>query len=77
MESYDIMIKGGKIVDGSGNPWFKSDIAVVGEKIAKVGSIGSHEAGKVIDANGFLVCSSQLPEDFCTPLLRGQEIIYR
>jgi len=56
MESYDIVIKGGKIVDGSGNPWFKSDIAVVGDKIAKVGSIGSHEAGKVIDAKGLLVC---------------------
>lgn len=56
MESYDIVIEGGKIVDGSGSPWFKGDVAVVGDRIVKIGGLGSHEAERVIDATGLLVC---------------------
>ncbi|MGD2142655.1 MAG: D-aminoacylase [Candidatus Bathyarchaeota archaeon] len=56
MEHYDVMIKGGKIVDGSGNPWFKGDVAVRGDKIAKIGDLASHEAEMEIDATGLLIC---------------------
>ncbi len=55
MDSYSLVIKGGKILDGSGNPWFQGDIAVNEDKIAKVGALGKYEAQKLIDARGLLV----------------------
>ncbi len=55
MDSYSIVIKGGKVVDGSGNPWFLGDVAVARDRIAKVGALGKYEAEKVIDAKGLLV----------------------
>ncbi|MEY4940432.1 MAG: D-aminoacylase [Verrucomicrobiota bacterium] len=51
---YDILIRGGKIVDGSGNPWFHGDVAIRGDRIVRVGqSPGS--AKRVIDATGLVV----------------------
>ncbi|MBL7079926.1 amidohydrolase family protein, partial [Candidatus Bathyarchaeota archaeon] len=55
MNSYSVVIKKGRIVDGSGNPWFQGDVAVDGDRIAKVGELGKYEADKVIDAKGLLV----------------------
>jgi N-acyl-D-amino-acid deacylase len=51
---YDIVIRGGKIVDGSGNPWFHADLAIQGGRIVRIGpSLGS--AKRVIDATGLVV----------------------
>jgi len=55
MGSYSVVIKGGRIVDGSGNPWFQGDVAVDGDKVVKLGALGKYEAEKVIDAKGMLV----------------------
>lgn len=55
MESYDIVIKNGKIIDGSGNPWFKGDVGISNEKVAGLGKLQSYEAKRIIDANGLLV----------------------
>jgi N-acyl-D-aspartate/D-glutamate deacylase len=55
LDSYSVVIKGGRIVDGSGNPWFQGDVAVDGDKISKVGELGKYDADKVIDAKGLLV----------------------
>jgi N-acyl-D-amino-acid deacylase len=48
--SFDLVIRNAKIIDGSGNPWYKADIGVADERIATIGRIedGSH----VIDAEG-------------------------
>ena len=56
MDSYDVVIKNGKIIDGSGNPWFKGDVGIKGEKIIRVGDLGSYEAKTKIDAEGLMVC---------------------
>ena len=56
MDSYDIVINNGRIVDGSGNPWFKGGVGVEGEKIVKVGDLGSYDAKTEIDASGLIVC---------------------
>jgi len=40
--AYDVILRGGFVVDGTGNPWFKSDVAVKDGKIAKVGNLGSN-----------------------------------
>ena len=36
---YDLVIRGGTVVDGTGNPWFKGDVAIRGDKIAAVGRV--------------------------------------
>lgn len=53
---YDLLIRNGKIVDGTGNPWFRADVAVRGGRIAAVGQIPADaEAGTVVDAAGLAV----------------------
>lgn len=53
--SYDVLIRNGVIVDGTGGPWFRGDVAVSGGKIAKVGRIPSADADRVVDADGLVV----------------------
>lgn len=51
---FDLLIRGGRIVDGSGNPWCYGDIAVKGDRIAGVGRVEG-SAARVIDATGLAV----------------------
>ena len=55
----DLLIRGGRVVDGSGNPWRYADVAISGDKIAAVvspGEIADADANEVIDAAGMVVC---------------------
>jgi N-acyl-D-amino-acid deacylase len=52
---YDLIIRNAKVVDGTGNPWFRGDVAVSGASIAAVGRV-TGEAARVIDADGLCVC---------------------
>jgi len=52
---YDFVLKNGKIIDGTGNPWFKGDVAVTSGKIAKIGRVDSSKANEVIDVSGKIV----------------------
>ncbi len=55
-EPYDVVIRGGKIVDGTGNPWFEGDIAIRGDRIAAMGRIVAEAPAKrIIDARGLVV----------------------
>ena len=54
-EAFDIVIRGGRIVDGSGAPWYSADIGVSAGKIAKIGNIESACGKEVIDATGLIV----------------------
>ena len=49
---YDLVIRNARVVDGSGNPWFKADVAVKSGRIARVGRIPPTNAVKTIDAQG-------------------------
>ena len=52
----DLIIKNGKIVDGTGNPWYKADIGIENGKIVKIGHINKNQAEKPsIDANGLII----------------------
>ena len=51
----DLLIKNGKIMDGTGNPWFFGDVAIKDSKIEKLGTIDSSSAREVIDAKGLVV----------------------
>jgi len=53
---YDLVIKNGLVIDGSGNPWFKADIAVKDGKIVEIGEVPRSKADEVIDAAGLIVC---------------------
>ena len=52
---YDLLIRNGKIVDGTGNPWFVGDVAVRGDDIVAVGRIPDRQAKRTIDARGLVV----------------------
>ena len=52
--TYDIIIKGGTIVDGTGTPRFSGDVALVNGKVAEIGSV-SEGAAETIDACGLVV----------------------
>src|SRR5689334_11230049 len=52
---YDLLIRGGRIVDGTGNPWFVGDVAIRGDKIVAVGLVPPAPAKRTIDAKGLVV----------------------
>jgi N-acyl-D-aspartate/D-glutamate deacylase len=53
--THDILIRNGRILDGSGNPWFRADIAIDGDRIVAVGDLAAATATEVIDASGLYV----------------------
>jgi len=57
--SIDVLIRGAKVVDGTGNPWFYGDIAIQGDRVLEVappGRIPAEVAHEVVDAAGMVVC---------------------
>lgn len=49
---YDVLIKNGTVIDGSGRPMFRADIGMKGDIIAHIGDLSREAAPKVIDASG-------------------------
>ncbi len=55
--TYDVLICGGTVIDGSGRPGFGADVAIRGDRIVAVEPrLPRHEASKVLDAGGLVVC---------------------
>jgi N-acyl-D-aspartate/D-glutamate deacylase len=55
-QPFDLLIRGGRIVDGTGNPWFLGDVAIRGDRIISVRPLGpGATAARVIDAHGLVV----------------------
>jgi len=52
--SFDLVIKGGLVVDGTGNPWLRKDIGITNGKITRLGHI-TEDSGETIDATGMIV----------------------
>jgi len=52
---YDLIIRGGTIIDGSGRDRFTADLAIRGDRIAVVGQVAADEAVSVLDARGLVV----------------------
>lgn len=54
---YDVLITGGRVVDGTGNPWFLADVGIRDGRIAAVGrlALAGADATRVIDATGLVV----------------------
>ena len=53
--SYDIVIRNGHVIDGTGSPWYSVDIAIRDGRIAAIGRLGNVDAKHVIDAHGMVV----------------------
>jgi len=51
----DILLKHGKIIDGTGNPWFYGDVAIKDGKIVSVGNLNGWQSTKTIDATGLII----------------------
>ena len=51
----DLIIKNGKIIDGSGNPWFNRDLGISGGRIKNIGNLSTEESTSFIDAKGLVV----------------------
>lgn len=54
-QSYDLVIRNGRVVDGSGNPWYRADLGILNGKIARIGAIPASEGRAVIDAKNGIV----------------------
>ena len=48
--AYDLLITDARVIDGAGNPWFRADVAIRGDRIADVGNLAGREARRTIDA---------------------------
>ncbi|HEX4946137.1 MAG TPA: D-aminoacylase [Blastocatellia bacterium] len=54
-KDFDLLIKNGRIVDGTGNPWFVADVAIKNGRIADIGHFAAARAARIIDANNHIV----------------------
>jgi N-acyl-D-amino-acid deacylase len=52
---YDLLIRNARVIDGSGNAWYRADVAVKGDRIAAVGRLQDASATRTIDAAGRVV----------------------
>ena len=79
--AFDVLIRNGRVMDGSGNPWLSADIGIRGGLIAAVGRLGSASAALTIDAAdrlvtpGFIDVHSHAAEGLSRPELRQAQPI--
>ncbi len=53
--AFDIVITHGRIIDGTGSPWYSGDIGIRGGKIAEIGNLAAQARTRTIDAHGQVV----------------------
>ncbi len=51
-QRFDLLIRNGRVMDGTGNPWFPADIGIQNGRIAAIGQLPNAQAARVIDAAG-------------------------
>ncbi|MEO7650437.1 MAG: D-aminoacylase [Bryobacteraceae bacterium] len=50
-QDFDLVLAGGRVVDGSGNPWYRADIGVRNGRIAEIGNLRGRAAKRTIEVN--------------------------
>jgi N-acyl-D-amino-acid deacylase len=53
--AYDVVVLNGRVVDGTGSPWFHGDVGIIGDRIEAIGNLAGAEAKTRIDAKGLVV----------------------
>jgi N-acyl-D-amino-acid deacylase len=81
-DTFDILIRNGRVLDGTGNPWYRADIGIRGDRIVAVGALGAARATTIVDAKdrfvspGFIdVHSHAGPGLLTTGLRHGQPVL--
>ena len=54
-QAFDLLIRGGQVVDGTGNPWFTADVAVAGDTIVAIAAGLEPGSARIVDARGKIV----------------------
>src|SRR5688572_2954947 len=54
-QTYDVLLRNGRIVDGTGSPWYRGDVAIRGDQIVAVAPRIDGTADRVIDVNGQVI----------------------
>lgn len=78
---YDVLIRNGRVMDGTGNPWIRADVGISGGRIAAIGRLGHATARTTIDAAdrlvtpGFIDVHSHAGEGLSRPDLRQAQPI--
>jgi len=54
-QNYDVIIRGGHVIDGAGNPWIMADVGIRAGRIVRIGRLDSAQASRMIDATGQVV----------------------
>jgi N-acyl-D-aspartate/D-glutamate deacylase len=55
----DVLIRGARVIDGTGNPWIYGDVLIAGDRVlgvARAGSVAAENAAEVVEADGMVVC---------------------
>ena len=79
--TFDVLIRNGRVMDGSGNPWLRTDVGIRGDRIAAVGRLPDALATTMIDAAdrlvtpGFIDVHSHAGEGLSRPELRQAQPI--
>jgi N-acyl-D-amino-acid deacylase len=53
--TYDLVLRNGRIVDGTGSPWYRADIAITGDRIARIAPVITDASARVVDVSGLVV----------------------
>lgn len=71
-ETFDYVIRGARIIDGTGAPWYSADVAIVDGRIARLGHFPQVQAARVIEASGMILCPGfiDMMGQTATPMLR-------
>jgi uncharacterized RDD family membrane protein YckC len=52
---FDVLLRNGRVVDGTGAPWYRADVAIKGDRIAAIGSLAAATAATTIDASNLVI----------------------
>jgi dihydroorotase/N-acyl-D-amino-acid deacylase len=52
---YDLIIRNGNVIDGTGNPWYQADVGIYRDKVVAIGKLDAKMAKRVVDATGKVV----------------------
>jgi N-acyl-D-amino-acid deacylase len=74
---YSVLIKNGKIIDGTGNPWLYADLAIRGETIVRIGQIEGNPSEKTIDAKTLVICPGFIDQHSHADLIFSSDDPYR
>ena len=54
-DGFDVLILNGRIINGTGNPWFLADVGIRGDTITQIGDLTGRSATRIIDAQGLVI----------------------